>query len=84
MVAWINFAYAGPSWQQDAEIDKKLNLINLSWDISFVRIKSFDCLTKRIKKDFPPYSQHPEDAQKETAPLTNGNGPSGPGPTTGP
>lgn len=62
MMFLISSAYAEQDWEQDAQIDKELGFINITWDISFVRTRSFNDLTKRIKKNFPPYTQQLEGA----------------------
>ncbi|MFO7816874.1 MAG: hypothetical protein R6V39_04235 [Desulfovibrionales bacterium] len=51
-------------WQQDYEIDQKLELIGQPWKISFTRMNTVRELTTRIEQDLPPYSQQPEHAQK--------------------
>lgn len=60
----LGSGYARADWQQDYEIDQKLELISHPWKISFTRINTVRELTTRIEQNLPPYSQQPEHAQK--------------------
>ncbi|MBS3756883.1 MAG: hypothetical protein KGY56_14380 [Desulfobacterales bacterium] len=73
----LGSGYARADWEQDYEIDQKLELIGRPWSISFPHMNIVRELTTRIEQNLPPYSQQPENAQKVKTEPTDSGTPTG-------
>ncbi|MFP4452897.1 MAG: hypothetical protein ACLFPI_05955 [Desulfobacterales bacterium] len=73
----LGSGYAHSDWEQDYEIDQKLDLIGRPWSVSFPHMNTGRELTTRIEKNLPPYSQQPENAQKVKTEPTDTGAPNG-------